>query len=236
MQEAYKHVAFIMDGNGRWATKRGLARLEGHRQGAKTVESILKVAPSLGLETVTFYAFSSENWKRPEEEVNGLMDLLRFYFTSQLNKLKDNNIRLVVMGDKSRQGRLSDDVIEMIERVETETEHCTGLCVNFCINYGGRDEIVRAAQHFADDVERGLRFVGDLDERLFSTYLDSGLQKDPDLIIRTGGDQRISNFLLWQCSYSEFRFIETSWPDFDGEQLKALLLGNQAVDRRFGAV
>lgn len=225
-----------MDGNGRWATKRGLARLEGHRQGVQTVENIIRVAPSLGVETLTFYAFSSENWKRPEDEVNGLMELLRVYFTSKLERLKSNNIRLRVFGDKTPQGKLSDDVIQIIEQAEEITEHCDGLNVNFCINYGGRDEIIRASQQFADDVERGLRFVGDLDEKLFSSYLDSGLQEDPDLVIRTGGDQRISNFLLWQLSYSELQFVKTAWPDFSAEDLRDILLEKQAVERRFGAV
>ncbi len=236
MQETYKHVAFIMDGNGRWATKRGLARLEGHRQGAQTVENIVRVAPSLGIKTLTFYAFSSENWKRPEDEVNGLMELLRIYFTSKLEKLKSNNIRLRVFGDKTPQGKLGDDIVQIIEQAEEMTEECDGLNVNFCINYGGRDEIIRAAQQFADDVERGLRFVGDLDEKLFSSYLDSGLQADPDLVIRTGGDQRISNFLLWQLSYSELQFVKTAWPDFSGEDLRDILIEKQAVERRFGAV
>ena len=157
-----------MDGNGRWAQKQGLGRLEGHRQGAKTVEDLVRTAPALGLDTLTFYAFSSENWKRPEDEVSGLMELLKTYFTSKIDKLKENNIRLRVFGDKSRQGRLSEEVINIIENVEQETENCTGLNVNFCINYGGRDEIIRAAQDFADEVEKGLRFVGDLDEKLFA--------------------------------------------------------------------
>lgn len=224
-----------MDGNGRWATGRGLARLEGHRQGAKTVEDLVRHAPSLGVNTLTFYAFSSENWKRPEDEVNGLMELLKVYFTSRLEKLKEHNVRLRVFGDKSRQGRLSEEVIAVIEQAEAETEHCTGLNVNFCINYGGRDELVRAAQDFADEVEKGLRFIGDLDERLFSTYLDSGLQKDPDLIIRTGGDKRVSNFLLWQLSYSELEFVGKAWPDFTSEDLRDILTRQQDVQRRFGA-
>ena len=236
MQETYKHVAFIMDGNGRWAQKQGLGRLEGHRQGAKTVEDLVRTAPALGLDTLTFYAFSSENWKRPEDEVSGLMELLKTYFTSKIDKLKENNIRLRVFGDKSRQGRLSEEVINIIENVEQETENCTGLNVNFCINYGGRDEIIRAAQDFADEVEKGLRFVGDLDEKLFATYLDSGLQKDPDLVIRTGGDKRVSNFLLWQLSYSELHFVPTACPDFTGENLRDILQSQQSVERRFGAL
>lgn len=225
-----------MDGNGRWASGRGMERLEGHRQGAKTVEELIRIAPNLGLETLTFYAFSSENWKRPEDEINGLMELLKVYFTARIEKLKEHNIRLRVFGDKSRHGLLTDDVINIIEQAESSTEHCTGLNVNFCINYGGRDEIVRAAQDFADEVEKGLRFIGDLDEKLFSTYLDSGLQKDPDLVIRTGGNKRVSNFLLWQLSYSELEFVGKPWPDFTGEDLREILSRQQQTERRFGAI
>lgn len=231
-----KHVAFIMDGNGRWATARGLKRLDGHRQGANTVEALVKAAPSMGIETLTFYAFSSENWKRPEEEVTGLMDLLKIYFTSKIEKLTENNIRLRVLGDKSRQGKLSADVIDVIEQAEERTKNCTGLNVNFCINYGGRDEIIRAAQDFAFDVEQGLRYVGDMDEVLFSAYLDSRQQNDPDLVIRTGGDKRISNFLLWQLAYAELQFVEKSWPEFTADDLRGVLQQNENVDRRYGGL
>ncbi|MFT7144270.1 MAG: undecaprenyl diphosphate synthase [Alphaproteobacteria bacterium] len=231
-----KHVAFIMDGNGRWATARGLQRLDGHRQGANTVEALVKAAPSMGIETLTFYAFSSENWKRPEEEVAGLMDLLKIYFTSKIEKLTENNIRLRVLGDKSRQGKLSADVIDVIEQAEERTKNCTGLNVNFCINYGGRDEIIRAAQDFAFDVEQGLRYVGDMDEVLFSAYLDSRQQNDPDLVIRTGGDKRISNFLLWQLAYAELQFVEKSWPEFTADDLRGILQQNENVDRRYGGL
>lgn len=236
MSNNYEHIAFIMDGNGRWASAQGLGRLEGHRQGAKTVEKLVKAAPSLGLKTLTFYAFSSENWKRPEDEVSGLMSLLKTYFKSQLEKVAENNVRIRVFGDKSRQGKLPVEVIELIEETEAKTESCTGVNVNFCINYGGRDEIIRAAQNFADDVERGLRFVGDLDEKLFSAYLDSGLQSDPDLVIRTGGDRRISNFLLWQISYAELAFVQKSWPDFNADDLRDILFQKQSVERRFGGL
>tara|TARA_R110000868_G_scaffold190862_1_gene434889 strand:- start:192291 stop:193004 length:714 start_codon:yes stop_codon:yes gene_type:complete len=236
MANSKKHIAFIMDGNGRWATARGLQRLDGHRQGANTVEAIVKAAPSLGIGTLTFYAFSSENWKRPEEEVVGLMDLLKIYFTSKVEKLASSNIRLRVFGDKSLNGKLAADVIDVIKKAEEATVHCTGLNVNFCVNYGGRDEIIRAAQEFSDDVEKGLRYVGDLDETLFSAYLDSRLQDDPDIIIRTGGDKRISNFLLWQCAYSELEFSDVSWPEFTVEDLRLILQRNETVERRYGGL
>lgn len=236
MDNTAKHVAFIMDGNGRWATSRGLGRLEGHRQGVKTVESLIKSASSVGIETLTFYAFSSENWKRPEEEVLGLMELIKVYFTSKIEKLVQNNMRVRVLGDTSRRSKLSESVLDVIAMTEERTKDCTGLNINFCINYGGRDEIIRAAQDFAVDVENGLRYVGDLDENLFSAYLDSRHQTDPDLVIRTGGDKRISNFLLWQLAYAEVEFVETSWPDFTVDEFREILEKNTNVERRFGGL
>lgn len=231
-----KHIAFIMDGNGRWATARGMKRLEGHKAGAKTVERLMEVAPDLGIDTMTFYAFSSENWKRPQEEVFGLMELLKIYFSSKIKDLVKNNVRLRVFGDKGENSKLSSDVLKVIAKAEEQTAHCTGLNVNFCINYGGRDEIVRAARQFAADVEAGDVVSSNLTEEAFSNYLDSAGQLDPDLVLRTGGDNRVSNFLLWQLAYAEFAFVEKAWPDFTGDDLAKMLEKQAGVERRFGGL
>ena len=225
-----------MDGNGRWAKERHMPRLEGHRRGAEVVRMLIDKAPAYGLSHITFYVFSSENWNRPEEEVNGLMDLLRRVFTSELPKLKSKNIKIKTLGDKSTSTKLPEDVVNLLTRMENETADNTGLHINFAINYGGRDEILRACQCFVDDVEAGRRWVGDLDERLFSQYLDTDLQPDPDLIVRTGGDMRVSNFMLWQIAYAELCFLEKYWPDFTEEDLKELLNEYTGVERRFGGL
>lgn len=231
-----KHIAFIMDGNGRWAESRGLKRLEGHKQGVETLREIVEVAPSLNVRTVTFYAFSTENWKRNEEEVKGLFKLMHFFFDKYLSRLKADGVRIRVLGDKGYGSKLDDDIKELIAHVELETEKCSVLNMNICINYGGRDEIIRAAQTFAEDVEKGERFSTDLDEDMFASYLDSKGQDSPDLMIRTGGEQRISNFLLWQLAYSELMFTETHWPDFTADELKNIIEKFNSVDRRFGSI
>lgn len=230
------HVGIIMDGNGRWATQRGLPRLEGHRRGVNALRSIVDAAPDLGITHVTFYTFSSENWKRPEDEVSGLMGMIRHHFKAEASKMMERNVRVRVFGDKMPGGKLPDDVVDILKNIEEKTDLNSGLTVNFCINYGGRDEIVRAAQCFVDDVEAGRRWVGDMDEALFSDYMDSRNQPDPDVIVRTGGDRRLSNFLLWQAAYAEFFFVDKFWPDFTPEDLSEIISEFKTVERKFGGL
>lgn len=235
-KNSLKHIAFIMDGNGRWAKQRNMPRLEGHRKGVETVRRIVDAAEKLGIKHVTFYAFSSENWKRSTEEVGGLMALLKHYFNNELEKLKERNFRIRIFGDKAQGSKLSDDIINLLLTVEKETKDNEGLNVNFCINYGGRDEIVRACQCFVDDVEAGRKWNGDLDETLFEQYLDSAYQPPVDIMVRTGGQRRVSNFLLWQIAYAELYFEDAYWPDFTEEHLQKIIDDFSGVERRFGGV
>ena len=226
-----KHVAVILDGNGRWAKKRGLPRKMGHVQGAKNVEDMLYIAGDVGIEYFTVYAFSTENWKRSEEEVSALMDLLRKYLLSAFKKAAKNNVRFRVIGDKNG---LAEDIQETIRELEEESKDNTGLFFQLAINYGGRDEMVRMMQNMASDVKEGKVLPEDITEQYVSDHLDTGGVPDPDLMIRTSGEQRISNFLLWQLAYSEFYFTDVSWPDFNrNELMKAIEAYNQR-DRRFG--
>ena len=226
-----KHVAVILDGNGRWAKKRGLPRKMGHVQGAKNVEDMLYIAGDVGIEYFTVYAFSTENWKRSEEEVSALMDLLRKYLLSAFKKAAKNNVRFRVIGDKNG---LAEDIQETIRELEEESKDNTGLFFQLAINYGGRDEMVRMMQNMASDVKEGKVLPEDITEQYVSDHLDTGGVPDPDLMIRTSGEQRISNFLLWQLAYSEFYFTDVPWPDFNrNELMKAIEAYNQR-DRRFG--
>lgn len=226
-----KHVAVILDGNGRWAKKRGLPRKMGHVQGAKNVEDMLYIAGDVGIEYFTVYAFSTENWKRSEEEVSALMDLLRKYLLSAFKKAAKNNVRFRVIGDKNG---LAEDIQETIRELEEESKYNTGLFFQLAINYGGRDEMVRMMQNMASDVKEGKVLPEDINEQYVSDHLDTGGVPDPDLMIRTSGEQRISNFLLWQLAYSEFYFTDVPWPDFNrNELMKAIEAYNQR-DRRFG--
>lgn len=231
-----KHVALIMDGNGRWAQAKGLPRLEGHRQGVKTLRAMIEAGADIGLEYMTFYAFSSENWKRPQEEVSGLMSLLKHFLSSELKTMQKNGVRLRIFGDKRLGTQIPNDILKMILDAEEKTKDNTKININMCFNYGGRDEVIRAAQLFADDVERGLRFVGDLDEVLFSKYLDTADVPDPELMIRTGGDRRISNFLIYQLSYAELFFEKEFWPDFTKEHLVEIINEYRGIERRFGGL
>lgn len=234
--EAPKHIALIMDGNGRWAQSRGLPRLEGHRKGAETVRHLVAEAPKLGVETLTFYAFSSENWKRPEDEVKGLMLLLKSYFSKELKKIAENNVRIRIFGDTSPEGKLGKEISEILRNAEEETRHNTALNVNFCINYGGRDEIKRAVQKISSKIASGIFSENDITEDMISNHMDSAGLADPEVMVRTGGDSRISNFLLWQTSYSELMFVETLWPDFTSEHLANLMDDYMGIDRRFGGL
>ena len=226
-----KHVAVILDGNGRWAKKRGLPRKMGHVQGAKNVEDMLYIAGDVGIEYFTVYAFSTENWKRSEEEVSALMDLLRKYLLSAFKKAAKNNVRFRVIGDKTG---LAKDIQDTIRELEEDSKDNTGLFFQLAINYGGRDEMVRMMQNMASDVKEGKLLPEDITEQYVSEHLDTGGVPDPDLMIRTSGEQRISNFLLWQLAYSEFYFTDVPWPDFNRDELMKAIEAYNQRDRRFG--
>lgn len=228
------HIAIIMDGNGRWASSRGLPRTFGHKQGAEAARKVTTAAAELGVKYLTLFGFSSENWNRPETEVSELMRLLRYYLRSETAELHKNNIRLRVIGDRAA---FASDIVELIGNAEDLTEANTGLCVMIALNYGGRADIVQAAQKLsAMAVERGTAFSTDEVKALMDNTLLTAGVPDPDLLIRTSGEKRISNFLLWQCAYAEFVFTDTLWPDFDKAALKSALDEYASRDRRFGAV
>ena len=210
------HVAIIMDGNGRWAKKRGLPRTAGHAQGARVVEQILEDADHMGIRYLTVYAFSTENWSRPDSEVKSLMNLLRTYMKTSLAKCARNNVRIRVIGDKSR---LDSDLQASIANLEKETASNTGIGFQIAINYGSRDEIVRAVRKAAQKVKNSEMDPKDITIDMISDELDTAGIPDPDLLIRTGGEERISNFLLWQTAYSELYFCDAAWPDFNKAEL-----------------
>jgi len=226
-----KHVAVILDGNGRWAKSKGLPRNMGHVEGAKTVEKMCEVMYNRGIEYFTVYAFSTENWNRPSEEVSLLMKLLRDYMINCVKRSMKNNMKVRVIGDKSR---LDEDIRASIADLEEKTAGNTGLKFTIAINYGSRDEIRRAVSQIASTVKEGSLSLEDISEDLISKYLDTADYPDPDLLIRTSGEQRISNFLLWQIAYSEFYFAECNWPDFDEKELEKALEAYNSRDRRFG--
>ena len=227
------HVGIIMDGNGRWATRRGLARLIGHKRGAAQVKRVVKSCPGLGVKTLTLYAFSTENWKRAAHEVEGLMKLFRGYLANNLVELNEKNVRVRFLGDPSP---LSKDILVLMEKLRSLTENNTGLQLNIAINYGGRDEMVRAVQALATKVQQGEMAVEDISEDSLSNHLDTRGQADPDLIIRTAGEMRLSNFMTWQSAYSEFAFLQESWPEFSTEVFSATLQNFHSRTRQFGAV
>lgn len=229
---APRHVAVIMDGNGRWAKARLLPRIAGHKRGADAVRRIVEAAWEFGVEYLTLYAFSSENWKRPEEEVGGLMSLLRIYLRSELDELDRNGVRVRVIGDRRR---LPPDICRMIAEAEARTIGNSRLTLILAVSYGGQGEIVQAARRLAEDVAAGRLRPEDIDESRFASCLETAGIPDPDLVIRTSGEQRLSNFLLWQAAYAELVFTDTLWPDFGREEFAAALREFQARDRRFGA-
>ncbi len=228
-----KHIAIILDGNGRWAKKRGLPRNAGHKAGAKAVERICEEAYKAGVEYVTLYAFSTENWSRPKDEVNTLMNILRDYLSDSLANAKKNNMKVRVIGDRSV---LAPDIIEKIKITEEASKDYTGLKLQIAINYGGRDEIVRAARKIADEIKAGKLEPSKIDEELFENNLDTAGLPAPDLLIRTSGEQRLSNFLLWQLAYTEFYFPDTLWPDFSKKDLYEAIKYYNTRDRRYGGV
>ena len=227
------HVGIIMDGNGRWATQRGLARLIGHKRGASQVKKIVKCCPELGVKTLTLYAFSTENWKRAAHEVEGLMKLFRGYLANNLLELHEKNVRVRFLGDPSP---LSSDILVLMEKLSSLTAENTGLHLNVAINYGGRDELVRAVKEIASKVSDGALSIEAITEESFSEYLDTSGQNDPDLIIRTAGEMRLSNFMTWQSAYSEFAFLQESWPEFSPKVFENTLKNYHSRTRQFGAV
>lgn len=227
------HIGIIMDGNGRWATRRGFPRLKGHSKGADTVEHIVESAPGLGITHLTLFAFSTENWKRSEREVNGLMTLFKRYITLKAERLISENVRVRFIGG---QDRLEPKLLELMGWLEAETRDNGGLQLSVAINYGGRDEIVRAVQKLAAKVHMGELEAEKLTEKEIADTLDTAEIPDPDLIIRTSGEQRLSNFLTWQLAYSELAFVDTLWPDFTAAELEGLLEQYFGRERRFGAV
>lgn len=227
------HVAVILDGNGRWAKAKGLPRNAGHIQGAKVVEDMLEIVDEIGIKYFTVYAFSTENWSRPLEEVTALMGLLRNYMVSSLKKAAKNNVRIRVIGDKTR---LAEDIRKSIADLEEGTKNNTGLNFQIAINYGGRDEIRRGITDIARKVQAGEISPDDITEQMISQSLDTGDIPDPDLLIRTCGDQRISNFLIWQLAYTEFYFTPVPWPDFNREELEKAIDAFGGRERRFGGL
>jgi len=226
------HVAIIMDGNGRWANARGLPRIMGHKKGAEAVRATVTACGELGIDYLTLYAFSSENWKRPMEEVDDLMGLLRHYLRNELNRLNKNNVRLRCIGQRER---LAPDIVNLIEDAEGKTAANTGLTLILALNYGGQAEIVDAARQIARSVREGLLDPDLIDETIFASHLQTKGFPDPDIIIRTSGEQRLSNFLLWQAAYAEFLFIDDYWPDFTKDRLLDAVNEYRSRDRRYGA-
>ena len=227
------HVALILDGNGRWAKKRGLPRTMGHKEGCVTVEKTVEIAARRGIRYLTVYGFSTENWKRSAEEVGALMQLFRYYMVRLLKIASANNVRVRMIGDRSR---FAPDIIEGINRLERETADNTGLTFVIAVNYGGRDEIRRAAARLAEDCVHGKVDADQIDESLFSSYLDTAGMPDPDLLIRTSGELRLSNYLLWQLAYTEIVVTDCLWPDFNQEELEKAIVQYNKRDRRFGTV
>ncbi len=233
LKKVPEHVAIILDGNGRWAKKRLLPRNAGHMQGSKVVEQICEDAHNLGIKYLTVYAFSTENWKRPKDEVDALMKLLDRYLKNCIERSSKNNMRVRVLGDISTLSqKLQDKIIEL----EAKSKNNTGLNFQVALNYGGRDEMLRAVRKCAEECAGGRIKPADIDEAYFNGMLDTADIPDPDLLIRTSGEQRISNFLLWQLAYTEFYFTDVLWPDFNKKELKKAIEYYENRDRRFGGV
>ncbi len=228
-----KHVAIILDGNGRWAKAKGLPRTAGHVQGAKTVEAICEDAYNIGIQYLTIYAFSTENWKRADSEVQTLMNLLRNYMKNSIKRAQKNNMCVRVLGDKTG---LAPDLQASIEELEQATKYNTGLHFQIAINYGGRDELRRAITKLANQVAAGTIQPDQIQEEQIEEQLDTAGLPDPDLMIRTSGEQRISNYLLWQSAYAELYFTPVLWPDFDKKELMKAVEAYQSRDRRYGLV
>ena len=227
------HVGFILDGNGRWAANKSLPRSIGHKKGAENVETILKSCRDLGISNVTLYAFSTENWNRPVFEVKALMKLFHYYLKKKLTTLYQENVKVVIIGDVRPFPKVIRDYIKNLEEL---TKNNDGMLLNLAMNYGGRSEIVRATKKIVKAVSDGAISIEDLDEQLFAQYLYTKKQKDPDLIIRTAGEKRLSNFLLWQSAYSELYFVDKNWPDFNRTDLIDALDHYKSRKRKYGSL
>lgn len=227
------HIAIILDGNGRWAKAKGTPRNYGHAQGSKNVERICEEAYRMGVKYLTVYAFSTENWNRPKDEVDALMKLLRNYMKTCLKTAAKNDMKVRVIGDKTG---LDEDIRNRIAELEEATKDNGGLNFQIALNYGSRDEIVRAVRRVSEDVKEGKVKPEDIDEKMFETYLDTHGIPDPDLMIRTSGELRLSNYLLWQLAYTEFYFTDIPWPDFTKEELSKAIEQYNRRDRRYGGV
>ncbi|WP_367568898.1 isoprenyl transferase [Lacrimispora sp.] len=228
-----EHVAIILDGNGRWAKKRGLPRSLGHKEGCVTVEKTVEDAARLGIKYLTVYGFSTENWKRSKEEVGALMQLFRYYMVRLLKVAKANNVRVKMIGDRER---FDQDIVEGIEKLVEQTKDNTGLTFVIAVNYGGRDEILRAAKKILQDGQEGRLLPEDMTEEIFTSYLDTADIPDPDLLIRTSGELRLSNYLLWQLAYTELYVTDCYWPDFNQDELIRAIEAYNSRERRFGGV
>lgn len=228
-----RHVGIIMDGNGRWAKKRGLPRTAGHTIGANNFRTITKYCSNIGIPYLTVYAFSTENWKRPADEVQALMKLFRQYLEEALRDFQEENIKVIFLGDKSG---FAPELQELIERTEKASSQKTGMVLNIAMNYGGRDEITKAARELAQEVKKGRLSVEEINEQAISDHLYTAGQPDPDLIIRPSGERRISNFLLWQSAYAEYVTMDVLWPDFKPKDLEKALDEYAMRNRRFGGV
>ncbi|WP_330375482.1 isoprenyl transferase [Inediibacterium massiliense] len=233
MDHLPKHIAIIMDGNGRWAKKRGLPRSAGHKAGVEALREIIKTCSNLHIQHLTLYAFSTENWKRPKEEVSALMQLLIYYLKQEVSELHKNNVKIRTIGDIQK---LPKAAIEEIEASVELTKNNTGLVVNIALNYGGRDEIIHAVKKICKEVKENRIKIEEIDEHMIEEFLYTKGLPDPDLLIRPSGELRISNFLLWQIAYSEFWFSNIFWPDFNKDALMKAILDYQKRDRRFGGI
>lgn len=231
MTNKLEHIAFIMDGNRRWAKKHGLPLIAGHEKGADTLTKTVKAAKELGIKYVTVYAFSIENWQREKSEVDGLMALLRKYLDSSFGELEKNNAHIVFIGERSM---LAPDIVTKIEQIEKRTENNSDITLCVALSYGSRQEIVNAAKKIAEYAQSGVLNAKDVDEKKFSDMLYTRNLPDPDLVIRTSGEKRISNFLLWQLSYSELYFSDTLWPDFSKQELVEIIDDYKNRERRYG--
>jgi undecaprenyl diphosphate synthase len=231
--EVPRHVAIIMDGNGRWAASRGLPRVEGHRRGVEALRKTVRAAGELGISILTIFSFSSENWSRPVSEIQDLLSLLRRFIRNDLAELHKSNVKVRVIGER---GDLSRDIRSLLEEAEDLTRNNDGLLLIVAFNYGGRQEIARAAQRAAEEVASGRMKVQDITPEFLAQHLDAPDVPDPDVIIRTSGEQRLSNFLLWQSAYSELVFVPTYWPDFDRAALESALAEYGRRERRFGGL
>ena len=227
------HVAIIMDGNGRWANSRGLPRAAGHERGVEALRRTVEAAGELGIRYLTVYSFSTENWRRPAAEVNALFGLLKTFIKKDLARLRKEGVKIRVIG--RRQG-LPEDIAALVEKAETDTASNSDFYLNIAFNYGGREEVSRAARALAEDVKSGAINAAEISEDVFASYLDTAGMPDPDLLIRTSGEYRLSNFLLWQGAYSELIFFDVLWPDFDRGWLEKAITVYQERERRFGAV